>query len=135
MIYIIGSLKNPNIPVVASALRADGHHVFDEWYACGPDADRHWREHHQQAGRDFKSAMWSDFTNHSFEFDRQHMMMSDTGILVLPAGKSGHMELGWMIGKGKRGIIYMEQEPEAWDLMYRFAELVIGPVEDLLRVF
>jgi hypothetical protein len=78
--------------------------------------------------------MVTDFTNHAFDFDREHMMMSDTGILVLPAGKSGHMELGWMIGKAKRGIIYMEQEPEEWDLMYRFAELVIGPVNDLLMV-
>jgi hypothetical protein len=39
----------------------------------------------------------------------------------MPAGKSGHLELGYAIGSGKRGFVCFDQEPDRWDVMYRFA--------------
>lgn len=33
-IYIIGSLRNPQVPKVAKALRLYGFEVFDDWYAA-----------------------------------------------------------------------------------------------------
>ncbi len=46
------------------------------------------------------------------------------GVLVLPAGKSGHLELGYLIGQGKPAYIWMPEEPDRWDVMYRFADAV-----------
>jgi hypothetical protein len=39
----------------------------------------------------------------------------------MPAGKSGHLELGYMLGQGKRGYVLFDKEPERWDIMYQFA--------------
>jgi len=38
-LYLIGSLRNPRVPEVAEILRWNGHLVFDDWYAAGPEAD------------------------------------------------------------------------------------------------
>jgi hypothetical protein len=45
----------------------------------------------------------------------------DTVVLCMPAGKSGHLEFGYCCGTGKRGFILFDQEPERYDVMYRFA--------------
>ena len=39
----------------------------------------------------------------------------------MPGGKSAHLELGYMIGRGKRCFVLFDKEPERWDLMYQFA--------------
>ena len=38
----------------------------------------------------------------------------------MPAGKSGHLELGYMIGQGKPCFVFFEEEPERWDVMHQF---------------
>ena len=47
-----------------------------------------------------------------FDFDRKHLNRVDAGLLVLPAGKSGHLELGYLIGLGKPGYILLDGEPD-----------------------
>jgi nucleoside 2-deoxyribosyltransferase len=61
---------------------------------------------------------------HVFAFDRENLDASDAAVLVLPAGKSGHLELGYMAGKGKKTYILMDKEPERFDVMYCFATSV-----------
>ena len=51
---------------------------------------------------------------------------------ILPAGKSGHLELGYFIGSGKRGYILLNGEPERFDVMYKFATKVCNNKEELL---
>ena len=54
-------------------------------------------------------------------FDELHLKRSDTAVLVLPAGKSGHLELGFSIGIGNRAFVLFDKEPDRWDVMYGFA--------------
>ena len=71
-----------------------------------------------------------------FEFDHHHIDRADIGVLIMPAGKSGHLELGYMIGQGKPCFIYFEEEPERWDVMYQFCFLNGGDIcfsEDELK--
>jgi len=56
-VYLIGSLRNPNIPVVAGLLRAEGYDVFDDWFAAGPEADDHWMAYEKQRGRTYDLAL------------------------------------------------------------------------------
>lgn len=123
MIYLIGSLRNERVPQVAQRLRAETIPVFDDWYAPGPNADDYWRDYSKFRGQTYKEALNSYAATHIFEFDKFHLDRSDGGVLVLPAGKSGHLELGYLIGQGKRGYILFdgEPEPERWDVMYQFA--------------
>jgi hypothetical protein len=130
-IYVIGSLRNPDVPVVAQALRADGHEVFSSWFCAGPEADDNWQKHEQGRGLTYIEALKDYAAQNVYLFDRRHLERADVGVLVYPAGKSAHLELGWLLGQGKRGFIYMPQEPERWDVMLAFADGISATLEDL----
>lgn len=131
-IYVIGSLRNPNIPVVANKLRGLGLEAFDDWYGAGPEADDKWKEYEGQRGRSFPEALKGHAASTIFEFDRLHLDRCDAGVLVLPAGKSGHLELGYILGRGKPGFI-LHDNPDRWDVMYNFATGVYFNEEDFLK--
>jgi hypothetical protein len=133
MIYLIGSLRNPEVPVLAGLLREAGRECFDDWYAAGPKADDHWQEYEQGRGHDFKTALQGYPANHVFEYDRFHLNRALAGILLLPAGKSGHLEAGYLIGQGKPVYIVAPQEPERFDVMYRMAAGVFVDYASLLQ--
>lgn len=131
MIYLIGSLRNPAIPSIAQEIRAAGFEVFDDWYAAGPEADDKWREYEQGRGRTYIEALGGLAAEHVFSFDRVHLDRADCAVLVLPAGKSGHMELGYIVGSNKPGYILVDS-PDRWDVMYKFATGVFERLEDLI---
>ena len=132
-IYLIGSLRNPEVPKLAALLRSRGHDVFDDWYAAGPEADDYWRTYEKERGHTYKEALAGYAANHVWDYDRTHLDRCDTAVLQLPAGKSGHLELGYAIGKGKRGFILLDKDYDRWDVMYRFGD-VIETQEELLEV-
>jgi nucleoside 2-deoxyribosyltransferase len=122
VIYLIGSLRSPRVPETAAKLREAGYEVFDDWYAAGPEADDYWQQYEVNRGHNFIQALDGFAAYHVWEYDRYHLNRADIGVLVMPAGKSGHLELGYMIGSGKPCYILLEKEPERYDVMYRFAK-------------
>lgn len=131
-IYLIGSLRNPRVSEIAKALRAQGHEVFDDWMAAGPEADDYWMKYEQAKGNDFKAALAGYAGQHVYQYDKSHLDRCQTGVLILPAGKSGHLELGYLIGQGKLAFILLDGEPERFDVMYNFASGVFTKLEDLI---
>lgn len=132
VIYMIGSLRNEQIPHMAKEIRElTGFEVFDDWFSPGPEADDFWRKYEKVRGSTYKQALNNWAGKHVYEFDKFHIDRADIGILYMPAGKSGHLELGYMIGKGKRCFILFDKEPERWDVMYQFAEDVFFNKKDL----
>ena len=132
-IYLIGSLRNPQIPKIATRLRTEGFDVFDDWYAAGPEADDKWMEYEKARGHDFAQALQGYAAKHVYRFDLHHLNRADMGLLVLPAGKSGHLELGYLIGRGKPGYILLDKEPDRYDVMYCFASGVFSKIDNLLK--
>lgn len=132
MIYLIGSLRNPNIPLIGDRLRAEGIEVFDDWFAAGPEADDKWQEFEQGRGRNFRMALYGWHAGNVFRFDKTHLDRAKAAVLVLPAGKSAHLELGYVIGQGKPGYVLFDGEPERFDVMYRFATDVFFSVDELV---
>jgi nucleoside 2-deoxyribosyltransferase len=133
-VYLIGSLRNPAIPVLAAALRSAGiQEVFDDWYAAGPEADDYWQKYEKAKGHDFATALDGHAAYHVFEYDRTHLDSSDAVVLVMPAGKSGHLEFGYAVGRGIPGFILLDGEPERFDVMYRFAQQVYTADGPLIR--
>jgi len=130
-IYMIGSLRNEKIPHIAKELRKLDFIVFDDWFSPGPEADEFWRKYEQVRGSTYKQALSNFAATHVFEFDKHHIDQSDIGVLIMPAGKSGHLELGYMIGQGKPGFIYFEEEPERWDVMHQFATHICVSMKEL----
>lgn len=129
-IYLIGSLRNPEIPRIANAIRKDGHDVFDDWFSPGPHADEEWKTYEQGRGHSFLDALQGHAAKHIFEFDKHHLEQANAVVLVAPAGKSGHLELGWALGKEKPGYILLDS-PDRWDIMYQFATGIFDRLDAL----
>lgn len=134
MIYLIGSMRNHRIPEVANTLRAAGHEVFDEWYSPGHKADDYWQRYEQSRGHNYKEALAGWHAKNVFNFDHTHLQRADIAVLLMPAGKSAHLELGWMLGQGKPGYILFDTEPERFDVMHLFATDVFFSIDELLEV-
>jgi hypothetical protein len=132
LIYLIGSLRNPKIPALANRLRDQGLEVFDNWYAAGPEADDHWQTYEKQRGHSFKEALDSPEAWNVFAFDKQHLDAATAVVMVMPAGKSAHLELGYCVDK-KPTYILMDGEPERFDVMYRFATKVCTTEGELIN--
>lgn len=134
VIYLIGSLRNREVPVVGEYLRKEtGHEIFDEWWTGSEDADDWLRDYFKFRKLGYKEAIHSYAARNTFEFDKKHLNRADCAVLVMPAGKSGHLELGYIIGQGKPGFILFDAEPERVDIMHNFANDVFFNKEDLVK--
>jgi nucleoside 2-deoxyribosyltransferase len=131
-IYLIGSLRNPKVPEFANTLTAEGYEVFADWFAPGPKADDFWRTYSKARGWDYKQALKSHAAKNIFEFDKKHLEEADVAVMLMPAGKSGHLELGWHCRTGKPGYILFDKEPERYDVMVQFATDIFFDVDGLL---
>lgn len=132
-VYIIGSLRNEKIPQVGNLLRANGYDAFDDWYGAGHEADDKWRDYENIRGRSHKDALFGYAAKHVFQFDLHHLNRCDLAVLVMPAGKSGHLELGYFVGLGKPGFIYFDEVPTRYDVMHQFATDIFTSNEELLK--
>lgn len=121
-VYIIGSLRNPRIPVIAQALRTAGYDAFDDWWSASEDADEWWQEHERKRGRTYQEAINGWHAKNVCAFDEYHLDRSHAGVLVMPAGRSGHIELGYLKGQGKPNFVLFEGQPERFDVMYRLGK-------------
>lgn len=132
MIYLIGSLRNPLVPEIAQAIRRQGYEVFDDWYAAGPEADDYWQAYENARGHTILEALRGYAARNVYTFDRRHLDAARAAVLVLPAGKSGHLELGYMLGCGKPGYILFDKDPERYDVMYQFASGIFISLDELI---
>lgn len=132
-IYLIGSLRNKEVQTIAAKLREDPKYtVWDDWQAAGPEADDWWQTYEKARGRTYPEALAGNAAQNTYHFDKAYIDLADIGILVMPAGRSGHLELGYMQGQGKPTFVLLDQEPERFDVMYQFATAVCYSMEDLL---
>lgn len=136
-IYLASSWRNAEQPAVVEALRAAGHEVYD-FRNPKPDSDGfRWSEIDggwQSWGPDrFREALKHPVAEEGFGLDFDAMRWADTCVLLLPCGRSAHLELGWAIGAGKRTAIVLAEghEPE---LMYKLAKAICLDVPELLSV-
>lgn len=124
-IYIIGALKNDqNVMKLAQHLRTvHDATVFDQWVTPGPQADEFLFAYAQQRGWNYKDALGSAAARNNFDFDKRHLDLADVVIMMMPAGKSAHLELGYAVGQNKKTFILFDHEPDRFDLMYQFVDL------------
>jgi hypothetical protein len=130
-IYVIGSLANKKIPHFANRLRTLGFEVFDQWWSPGPLADSYLLHYAKIRGMSYKETLADYAAKHIFEFDRHHILAADIVIMLMPSGKSGHMETGFAVGKGKKVYVLFESEPKRFDVMYGFATEIFTKEKDL----
>ncbi len=135
-IYVASSWRNHRQPLVVRILRGAGHSVYDfhepqpgsngfHWSGIDPLWEQ-WTKSAYRRGLDHPIAE-AGFTS---DFDA--MQWADTGVLVLPAGRSAHLVAGYFTGAGKSLFILL-LEPQEPELMYRMATKLCLDVDELLE--
>ena len=130
-IYLIGALKNPEVPSITNYLTSLGFEVFSDWWAASEDADDWLRDYYKTRGYSYKQTINSFAAKHIFEFDKHHLDRCDIAVMLMPCGKSGHLELGYVIGQGKPGYVLFDSVPERVDIMYNFATDIFFSKDEL----
>lgn len=135
-IYVASSWRNALQQAVVHTLRAAKFEVYD---FKNPPAQTgfHWSEVGLQRDTDLSSvddylaALEHPRSVEGFGSDFDAMQAADTFVLVLPCGRSAHLELGWAVGAGKRTAILLE-DPCTPELMYKMVDFLAPTVFDLL---
>lgn len=121
-IYVASSWRNPIQPSVVAELRLEGHTVYDfrnpagrtgfSWKQVAPGGEI-------KTFADYQAALAHPIAAAGYLSDYRAMEWADTCVLVLPCGRSAHLEAGWFAGRGKRVLILTSdgEEPELMALM------------------
>lgn len=124
-IYVASSWRNPYQPGVVATLREAGFDVYDFRNPGPGDNGFGWREIDPDWERwdveRYRDALTHPIAERGFGNDMRGMESSDHCCLVLPCGRSAHLEAGWFAGRGRPLSVYapVAIEPE---LMYKLAE-------------
>jgi hypothetical protein len=123
-IYAASSWRNPLQPSVVKSLRGAGHEVYDfrnpfngrpgfAWSEIDPE----WQG--WSAARYRELLTTSPTAAAGYVNDLRAMEWADTCVLILPSGRSAHLEAGWFTGRGKRCMILTRdgEEPELMALL------------------
>lgn len=124
-IYVASSWRNQLQQGVVHTLRAAGHEVYDfknprdgdhgfSWSSIDPN----WQ---QWTPTEHRQALSHPIARAGFKSDMDALLECDACCLVLPCGRSAHLELGWAVGTGKKTCV-LESEPIEPDLMYAMCD-------------
>lgn len=131
----MGSLKNERVVTVHKVLESIGFDPFSDWYSAGPEADDYLRDYYKARGFNYRETLKSYSAQTIFNYDKTHLDRCDMSIMVMPAGKSAHMEMCYHIGKGKPSFILFDKEPERVDIMHNFATEVFLSIDEMVAYF
>lgn len=121
-IYVASSWRNTIQPYLVRALRNYGHEVYD--FRNPPDGGDgfHWSEidlaWESWSVEEYVAALREPIAQRGFANDKAGMDWADTCVLLLPCGKSAHLEAGYMAGQGKLVIPAFLEEKTEPELMY-----------------
>ena len=133
-IYIASSWRNEKQPEVVIKLRQDGHEVYDFRKPNEIDNGFHWswidEDWINWTPEQFKKALNHPIAEMGYKLDWEAMQWADACVLVLPCGRSAHLESGYFVGAKKPLIILLSDgEPE---LMYKMSNSVALDIKEVL---
>lgn len=129
-IYVASSWKNMRQPWLVEELRNRGHEVYDFRHPAGRDDENVWNEVSKVRGLaeryrdnsltadDFLRMIGDERARQRFHEHMSAMREADTCVLLLPSGRSAHVEAGYMAAMGKRVIVLDVGQRVRPELMY-----------------
>ncbi|TIV65826.1 MAG: hypothetical protein E5V86_10620 [Mesorhizobium sp.] len=134
-IYLASSWRNPHQPAMVDLLRQEGHQVYD--FRNPPHSTGFgWKDIALAppfTAAEYRQALLTHpRAAQGFNADFSAMRWADTGVLLLPCGRSAHLELGWMAGAGKRTII-LTRDGEEPELMALLADQICINADEVLE--
>ena len=132
-VYVASSWRNTKQPTIVGFLRKQGFDVYDFRHPAEGDNGFHWSEidpHWEGwSPRQFRDALSHPMAQKGFTTDMKALDDCDAVVLVMPCGRSSHLELGYAVGSGKPTFIYLSDgEPE---LMYGMATKLCTNLDEL----
>lgn len=126
-IYIASSWKNQEtVLVLARELESYGFEVDAFCRTTDTRYAFHWSElvddEDDLKHYDAIEMLADPRTQRAFQEDRKWLDWSACVVMVLPCGRSSHLEAGYAKGKGKALFIYGEFPKGEFDVMYGFAD-------------
>ena len=146
-IYLASSWKNSFQESAVRVLRMVGHEVYDFKNPPGR-AGFAWesisKNYQKWSVEDYLKALKTAKVQAGFFSDMGAMGWADTCVLLLPCGRSAHLEAGWFVGQGKKLIVVLcpESYPDHpaytgqadYDLMYLMTPHIVTSLEDVVRI-
>jgi hypothetical protein len=137
-IYVASSWRNLLQPAVVASLRSLGNEVYDFRNPKLGDDGFRWSEidggWQSWSPEQYRTALRHPIAERGFRNDWEAMLWADTGLMVMPCGRSAHLEAGYFVGAGKP--LYILQcdvaEPE---LMYKMATGIMTRYDELMGYF
>lgn len=134
-IYVASSWRNRYQQSVVARLREAGHGVYDfrnpapgnHGFAWS-QIDRDWQLWSPGA---FRTALEHPIAHEGFHLDMDALEAADCCVLVLPCGRSAHLELGHAAGRGALTAVLIPEQCEP-ELMYRMVDIITLDVEELI---
>lgn len=133
-IYLASSWRNSLFPMTVALLREQGYKVYDfrnppsKTAFTWKDIDPGWKD---WTADQYLSALRHPIAEAGFKSDMGAMEWADACVLLLPCGRSAHLEAGWFAGKGKP-VFIMTHDGEEPELMAKMANSVCSSFSDLL---
>ena len=143
-LYVASSWRNALQPSIVAELRSMGHEVYDFRHPPGgdhlgfswSDVDPDWTSWSPER---YVRALDHPIAVAGFDSDFAAMEWADACVLVLPCGRSAHLEAGWFVGAGKPLWILLDPYEfghqaghHVTELMYRMAAAVDWSIEDFM---
>lgn len=136
-IYVASSWRNAAQPAVVDLLRREGHAVYDfrapgtaggafAWSECEREVP--WQT---WSNAEAIAALQHPVARGGFASDWTALTRATMGVLVGPSGRSAHLELGVMVGRGIPTAVLLTERQEA-ELMCAMADLVTESLQRLV---
>ena len=128
-IYVASSWRNEHQPGVVEWLRQQGHDVYDfrhpapgqhgfAWRDCGGEAATEGPGTGAKTIPSYLEAIQSPRAKEGYAYDKEALDWADTCVMVLPCGRSAHLEAGYACGQGKHVIWWLHSDRFEPELMY-----------------
>lgn len=135
-IYLASSWRNRYQPEYLAALRSAGHTVYDFRNPKPGDSGFAWASIDEGWEnwdlRSFRDLLTHPLANRGFATDWDAMEWADTGVLLLPCGRSAHLEAGYFTGRNKQLFIVLHEEKFEPELMYKMATAICCDLGELV---
>jgi len=135
-IYVASSWRNRLQSDVVIRLREMGHKVYDfrnpgpgkHGFSWGQISEDYIKWTPKEYIENLKT---NDVIAKAYKLDMDALNWCNMCILLLPCGRSAHLEAGYAIGKGKMTAVYIDEEKFEPDLMYLMADKISDNLDDI----
>lgn len=134
-IYVASSWRNKYQPAIVALLQADRHDVYDFRNPAPGDHGFGWAQIDSEwegwSPGQFRAALMHPKARDGFSKDMTALDEASVVVLLLPSGRSAHIEAAYHCGSGKPVVVHMP-EPCQPELMYKMFQAITTSSAELL---